>query len=523
MIMKLSKLASGLKPTAINRLNLYRSVSTTKLFINGEFVDSKTNDWIDIHNPATNEVVSRVPKTTQSEMNAAVQSAKDAFKSWSQTPVITRQQYMLKYQQLIKDNMKRLAENITLEQGKTLGDAEGDVFRGLQVAEFACSAPSLMMGETLPGIGRHVDSYSLRLPLGVCAGIAPFNFPGMIPLWMFPLAIMAGNTFVLKPSERVPGASMILMELLNECNLPKGVVNVIHGAHESVDFICDNKDIKAISFVGSDQAGKYIYKRGAENGKRVQSNMGAKNHGVILPDANKEFTLNQLAGAAFGAAGQRCMALSTAIFVGEARDWIPDLAERAKKLKVNAGHVPETDIGPVISPEAKKRIQTIVKNAPGEGAKVILDGTNVVVKGFEKGNFIGPTIITEVTPQHTCYKEEIFGPVLVVLTANTLDDAINLINSNPYGNGTAIFTTNGNLARKFVNEIDVGQVGVNVPIPVPLPMFSFTGSRGSFLGDANFYGKAGFNFYTQLKTVTQMWRDVDVADNKATVNFVKNH
>jgi len=419
--------------------------------------------------------------------------------------------------------MKRLSENITLEQGKTLGDAEGDVFRGLQVAEFACSAPTLLMGETLPSIGRHVDSYSYRIPLGVCSGIAPFNFPAMIPLWMFPLAIMSGNTFVLKPSERVPGASMILMELLNEIELPKGVVNVIHGAHESVDFICENKDIKSISFVGSDKAGKYIYERGSKHGKRVQSNMGAKNHGVVLSDANKEFTISQLAGAAFGAAGQRCMALSTAIFVGDAKNWIPDLVKRAQSLKVNAGHIPNTDIGPVISPQAKTRIQNIVANASKEGAKVILDGTNLVVKGYEKGNFIGPTIITDVQPHMECYKEEIFGPVLVCLTADTLDDAISLINSNPYGNGTAVFTNNGATARKFVHEIDVGQVGVNVPIPVPLPMFSFTGSRGSFLGDANFYGRAGFNFYTQLKTVTQMWRESDSTDTKATVNFVKNH
>ncbi|KAK4337067.1 hypothetical protein RND71_043763 [Anisodus tanguticus] len=377
------------------------------------------------------------------------------------------------------------------------------------------------MGETLPAIGRNVDSYSYRVPLGVCGGIAPFNFPAMIPLWMFPLAIMAGNTFVLKPSERVPGATMILMELLQQVDLPKGVVNVIHGAHESVDFLCDNKDVKALSFVGSDVAGKYIYERGAKNGKRVQSNMGAKNHGVILPDANKEFTLNQLVGAAFGAAGQRCMALSTAIFVGKSKDWIPDLVKRAEALKVNAGHIAGTDVGPVISPQSKTRIQNIVKNASKEGAKVILDGTNLVVKGFEKGNFVGPTIITDVKPNMECYREEIFGPALVILTVDTLDEAIQMINSNPYGNGTAVFTTNGAIARKFVHEIDVGQVGINVPIPVPLPMFSFTGSRGSFLGDANFYGRAGFNFYTQLKTVTQMWRETDATDTKAAVNFVK--
>jgi malonate-semialdehyde dehydrogenase (acetylating)/methylmalonate-semialdehyde dehydrogenase len=310
---------------------------------------------------------------------------------------------------------------------------------------------------------------------------------------------------------------MMLVEMLMEAGAPKGVVNVIHGQHESVNFICDNPAIKAISFVGSDQAGKYIYERGSKNGKRVQSNMGAKNHGVIMADANKEQTLNQLVGAAFGAAGQRCMALSTAVFVGEARNWLPDLVERASKLKVNAGHEPDADLGPVISPQAKKRICDLVETGVKDGAKLLLDGRGIVVPGYEKGNFVGPTILADVKANMKCYTEEIFGPVLVTLSVDTLDDAIHLINSNPYGNGTAIFTTNGATARKFTQDIDVGQVGVNVPIPVPLPMFSFTGSRGSFMGDANFYGKAGINFYTQLKTVTQMWREQDATDSKAHV------
>jgi len=362
-----------------------------------------------------------------------------------------------------------------------------------------------------------MDTLSYRIPIGVCAGVCPFNFPAMIPLWMYPVALTCGNTFVIKPSERDPGACMMLVEMLMEAGAPKGVVNVIHGQHEAVNFICDNPDIRAISFVGSDQAGKYIYERGSKNGKRVQSNMGAKNHGVIMPDANKEQTLNQLVGAAFGAAGQRCMALTTAVFVGEAQTWLPDLVDRARKLKVNAGHEPDADLGPVISPQSKARICSLVESGVQDGAKLLLDGRNVVVPGYEKGNFVGPTILTDVQPTMKCYTEEIFGPVLVTLSVDTLDDAINLINSNPYGNGTAIFTTNGATARKFTQEIDVGQVGVNVPIPVPLPMFSFTGSRGSFLGDANFYGKAGINFYTQLKTVTQMWREQDATDTKAHV------
>lgn len=490
---------------------------TTKLFINNKMVESKTNEWIDLCDPATNEVITKVPKATRDEMESAVEAAKAAYKTWSKTSILTRQQVMLRYQHIIRNNMKELAKSITSEQGKTLVDAEGDVLRGLQVVEHCCSVTSLQLGETMPNIAKDMDTLSFRTPLGVCAGITPFNFPAMIPLWMFPVALVCGNTYVIKPSERDPGACMMLVDMLREAGAPDGVVNVIHGAHDSVNFICDHPDIKAISFVGSDQAGQYIYERGSRSGKRVQANMGAKNHGVIMPDANKENTLNQLVGAAFGAAGQRCMALSTALFVGEAANWIPDLVERAKKLKVNAGHIADADLGPVISPEAKNRIAKLVQSGINEGANCILDGRNIVVPGFEKGNFVGPTILTDVTPSMECYREEIFGPVLVILKVDTLDDAITTINSNMYGNGTAIFTTNGATARKFTQEIDVGQVGVNVPIPVPLPMFSFTGSRGSFRGDANFYGKQGINFYTQLKTVTQMWREQDVTHTQAAV------
>ncbi|XP_018026739.1 probable methylmalonate-semialdehyde dehydrogenase [acylating], mitochondrial [Hyalella azteca] len=488
---------------------LASAAPTTKLFINGQFVESKSDKFLDVHNPATNEVVTRVPCATAAEMEAAGSAAVEAFKTWSQTSVLTRQQLMFRYQELIKKNMKELSKLVTLEQGKTYADADGDVLRGLQVVEHCCSVTSLQLGETMPSISRDMDAISYRVPLGVCAGVAPFNFPAMIPLWMFPVAIVSGNTYVFKPSERVPGATMLLMKLLQEAGCPDGVVNVIHGQHEAVNFICDYPAIRAISFVGSDQAGRYIYERGSRNGKRVQSNMGAKNHGVIMPDANKDNTITQLVGAAFGAAGQRCMALSTAVFVGEARNWLPDLVAKAKALKVNAGHEPGADLGPVISPQAKNRIASLVQSGIDEGAECLLDGRDIKVPGYEHGNFIGPTILSDVKPNMKCYTEEIFGPVLVAVSVDTLDDAIELINSNPYGNGTAIFTTNGATARKFTNEIDVGQIGVNVPIPVPLPMFSFTGSRGSFLGDANFYGKSGLNFYTQWKTVTQMWRDSD--------------
>lgn len=388
-----------------------------------------------------------------------------------------------------------------------------------EVVEHMCSITSLQLGEVAQNVAKDMDTYSHTLPIGVTAGITPFNFPAMIPLWMFPVAITCGNTSIIKPSERDPGATMMLMEMLNEAGCPPGVVNVIHGAHDLVNFICDHPDIRAVSFVGSDQAGKYIYDRAGRNGKRVQANMGAKNHGVILADANKEHTLNQLAGAAFGAAGQRCMALSTAVFVGDAQKWIPELVERARALRVNAGHVAGTDIGPVISPASKERIHRLIASGVKEGATLALDGRDCVVKGFEKGNFVGPTILTGVRTSMECYREEIFGPVLVCLEVDTLDEAIELVNANPYGNGTAVFTTNGATARKFVHQIDCGQVGVNVPIPVPLPMFSFTGSRGSFWGDNHFYGKQGIKFYTQTKTVTQLWRESDQTHARAAVSM----
>jgi malonate-semialdehyde dehydrogenase (acetylating)/methylmalonate-semialdehyde dehydrogenase len=503
-------------------VRFYATAPTVKLWINNKAVESKTKEYIDLYNPATNEVIAKVPKSTQSEMNEAVDSCAQAFKTWSKTTPIFRQQIMFKLQHLIKENMKELAKNITKEQGKTLPDAEGDVLRGLQVVEHACSLTFLQMGSTLPGIAKDMDCHSYRVPLGVTAGITPFNFPAMIPLWMFPLATACGNTMLIKPSEKDPGACMMLVELAKQAGLPEGVVNVIHGAHAAVDFICDNPTIRAISFVGSDQAGKYIYERGSKNGKRVQSNMGAKNHGVIMPDANKENALNQLVGASFGAAGQRCMALTTAVFVGDSKDWIPDLVEKVKKLKVNAGHEPGTDIGPVISKDSKKRIHDIIEKSKQEGAEILLDGRNVNVQKYPNGNFVGPTLINNVKTDMTCYKEEIFGPALVCLSVKTLDDAIELINNNPYGNGTAIFTTNGATARKFTQEIDVGQIGVNVPIPVPLPMFSFTGSRGSFLGDTNFYGQQGVNFYTQVKTVTSQWRSEDATPEAVQTSFPRH-
>jgi len=480
-------------------------VPTVKNFIDGEFVESNATEWIDCVDPATQNVISRVPCSTQEEMEAATRSCELAFKTWGQTPVQQRARVMLKLQALIRDNTEELAANITLEQGKTLPDARGDVFRGLEVVEHCCSINSLMMGETAGNLSRDLDTYSYRQPLGVTAGVTPFNFPAMVPLWMFPVATVCGNTMLMKPSEQVPGATMMLAALAKEAGLPNGVLNVIHGAHDAVNFICDAPAVKAISFVGGNAAGEHIYDRGTGNGKRVQSNMGAKNHGCIMPDADKDATLDALVGAAFGAAGQRCMALSVAVFVGESKEWIPELVERAAKLQVGAGHLSATDVGPLINKSSKARVEDLIQSGLDEGCTLALDGRGIVVPGYEQGNFVGPTIMSDMTTDMTAYKEELFGPVLNCLCVDTMEEAIELINANPYGNGTAIFTQSGAAARHYQHHIDVGQVGINVPIPVPLPMFSFTGSRASIRGDLNFYGKAGIAFFSQWKTITAKW------------------
>ncbi|XP_075674061.1 methylmalonate-semialdehyde dehydrogenase [acylating], mitochondrial [Castanea sativa] len=476
--------------------------------IGGAFVDSQSLASIDVINPATQEVVSQVPLTTNEEFKAAVSSAKQAFLSWRNTPVTTRQRIMFKLQELIRRDIDKLALNITTEQGKTLKDAQGDVFRGLEVVEHACGMATLQMGEYVSNVSKGIDTYSIREPLGVCAGICPFNFPAMIPLWMFPVAVTCGNTFILKPSEKDPGASILLAELAMEAGLPNGVLNIVHGTNDIVNAICDDEDIRAISFVGSNTAGMHIYARASAKGKRVQSNMGAKNHAIVMPDANEDATLNALVAAGFGAAGQRCMALSTVVFVGGLKSWENKLVERAKALKVNAGTEPDADLGPVISKQAKERIHRLIQSGVESGARLVLDGRDIVVPGYQHGNFIGPTILSDVAANMECYKEEIFGPVLICMEADSFEEAINIVNRNKYGNGASIFTTSGVAARKFQTEIEAGQVGINVPIPVPLPFFSFTGSKASFAGDLNFYGKAGVNFFTQIKTVTQQWKDL---------------
>ncbi|KAK6342744.1 hypothetical protein TWF718_008132 [Orbilia javanica] len=490
--------------------------ANTKWFVNNEFVESKTSQWIDLHDPATNNLVTRVPQSTDEELKAAVDAAAAAFPAWRATSLLARQQIMFKFVALIRQHWDRLAASITLEQGKTFGDAKGDVLRGLQVAETACGITTQLTGEVLE-VSKDMETRSYREPLGVVAAICPFNFPAMIPLWCLPVATITGNTIVLKPSERDPGACMILAELAKEAGFPAGVVNIVHGSAKTVDFIIDEPRIKAISFVGSDKAGHYIYTRGSEKGKRVQANLGAKNHAAIMPDANRNHAINAIVGAAFGAAGQRCMALSTLVMVGETKEWLPEIAKRAAELNVNGGFEEGADLGPVISPQAREKIENLIQSGVDQGATLLLDGRGYRPAKYPNGNFVGPTILSNVTTEMECYKEEIFGPVLVCLNVDTLEDAIELINKNKYGNGVAVFTQSGATAGRFQKDIEAGQVGINVPIPVPLATsFSFTGNKASIAGNANyFYGRHGLQFYTQLKTVTSHWRAEDAVATRA--------
>ena len=483
------------------------SIPTVKLLINGQFVESTTTQWRDVVNPATQQVLSRVPFCTPEEVDAAVASAQEAFKTWKKTPIGARARIFLKLQQLIRENMGELAAMLTAEQGKTLADAEGDVFRGLEVVEYAAGIGNLQLGDLANNVANGVDTYTLLQPLGVCAGISPFNFPAMIPLWMFPMAIATGNTFVLKPSEQDPMVTMRLSELALEAGVPPGVLNVVHGGEDVVNALCDHPDIKAVSFVGSTKVGTHVYNRATLAGKRAQCMMGAKNHAIVMPDTNRDQALNAIAGAACGAAGQRCMAVSVVVLVGEAQKWIPDMVEKAKLLTLNAGTEKGADLGPLVSCAALARVEGFIERGIAEGATLELDGRKPSVPGFEKGNFVGPTIFSGVKPGMAIYDEEVFGPVLALVAADTMDEAIAFINANPNGNGTAIFTQSGAAARKFQEEIDVGQIGINVPIPVPVPLFSFTGSRASKLGDLGPYGKQVVMFYTQTKTITERWFD----------------
>lgn len=485
------------------------SIREIPLLINGEKIRSKTDTWLDVLNPATQEVVARVPMATIEEVDAAIASAAQAFKTWSKTSITKRMRIMLKFQQLLQERTSDIAELITLEHGKTLPDAEGEVGRALEAVENACSVTRLQMGEMSNNAATGVDVYTLNKPLGVGAGITAFNFPVMLPSFMFPPAIACGNTFVLKPSEQDPSSTMLMAELAIEAGVPAGVLNVVHGGPDVVNRICSHDDVKAVSFIGSTHVGTHVYNLASKHGKRAQSMMGAKNHMVIMPDANKDRAINDLLGSAFGAAGQRCMANPVTILVGEARTWLPEIAERAKSMVIDAGTNRNADLGPVVSPQAKQRIIKLLTSGVEQGANLLVDGRDVVVPGYEKGNFVGPTMFSGVTTDMDIYTQEIFGPALCVLEVETLDEAIAIINANPNGNGTSIFTSSGYVARKYENDIDVGQIGINVPIPVPVAYFSFTGSRASKLGDLGPNGKEVTKFWTQTKSVTARWFEPD--------------
>ncbi|WP_393935631.1 CoA-acylating methylmalonate-semialdehyde dehydrogenase [Aeromonas rivipollensis] len=480
------------------------------LYIGGEAYPSASESWIEVTNPADQSLLARVPRATPAEVELAVRRAHDAYLLWREVPAPERARVMFNYQHLLKAHHDELATLLAQETGKNLADARGDVWRGIEVVEQACGVASQTMGETMGNVARRVDGHSWVQPLGVCVGITPFNFPAMIPLWMFPLAVACGNGFVLKPSEQDPLTPMRLAELFTEAGAPAGILSVVHGGAEQVDALLAHPDVKAVSFVGSARVGAHVYRTATDHLKRAQCFVGAKNHMVIMPDANKAQVLSNLVGAGVGAAGQRCMAISVAVFVGSARDWIPDLAAEFARVKPGVWHDPEAAYGPLISPEAKVRVEGLIEAGMAEGAQCLLDGRFCDVPGYPVGNWVGPTLFRGVTPQMRIYKEEIFGPVLACLEVESLDEALALINDNPYGNGTSIFTGCGAAARKFRHEVAVGQVGINVPIPVPLPFFSFTGWRGSFYGDLHAYGKQAVRFYTETKTVTERWFDEDI-------------
>lgn len=480
------------------------------LLIDGEFIPSTSAQLIDVTNPANNSVIAQVPCATEAELDAAIASAKQAFLTWREVPAPERARIMMRYQHLLKEHHDEIATILSSETGKTFADAKGDVWRGIEVVEQAMSVPSMMMGETAENVARGIDTCSFIQPLGVCVGITPFNFPAMIPLWMFPMAIACGNTFILKPSEQDPLTPTRLAELFMEAGAPKGVLNVVHGAKDQVNRLLTDPEVRAVSFVGSVPVGQHIYKTATDNMKRAQCFAGAKNHSVVMPDANKAQVLSNMVGASVGAAGQRCMAISVAVFVGPSKDWIPELAEMLKGVTPGLWNDESAGYGPVISPQAKQRVLSLIEQGKAEGADCLLDGSDFTLPGYEEGNWIGPTLFDNVTEDMVIYQQEIFGPVLCCMSVDTLEEAIALVNRNPYGNGTSIFTASGAAARKYQHEIEVGQVGINVPIPVPLPFFSFTGWKNSFYGDLHAYGKQAIRFYSETKTITSRWFEDDI-------------
>ena len=463
-----------------------------------------------VTNPATGTVTRRVPFCNAADVEAAVKAAAAAFPEWRDTPPLRRARVMQKFLQLLQANQKELAGLVTEEHGKTLPDAMGSVQRGIEVVEFACGIPQLLKGEYSENVGTAVDTHTVRQPVGVCAGITPFNFPAMVPLWMFPVAIACGNTFILKPSEKVPSASMRMAELFKEAGLPDGVFNVVHGDKETVDAILNHPGIHAVSFVGSTPIAKYIYETCAKNAKRVQALGGAKNHAVVLPDADLEFAADALIGAAYGSAGERCMAISAVVAVGAAADpLVKLLKKKAEAIVIGPGDKEGVDMGPLVTAQHRDKVAGYVDQGVKEGAKLVVDGRGLKVRGSENGYFLGTTLFDNVTPEMKIYRDEIFGPVLIVLREKTLEDAIALVNRNPYANGTAIFTESGGAARRFENEIQVGMVGVNVPIPVPVAFYSFGGWKSSLFGDLHVHGMEGVKFYTRTKAITTRWPHQD--------------
>ena len=477
-----------------------------QLWINGRIEQAHSTRSAELFNPATGELIRRVALADANDVARAVAAATAALPGWGATTPLRRARILTRFRELMEQHRDELAQLASEEHGKTLADAAGSVQRGIEVIEFACGVPHLLKGEHAEDVGRGVDCHSLLQPVGVCVGITPFNFPVMVPLWMFPVAIACGNTFVLKPSEKVPSCSLRMAELFKEAGLPDGVLNVVPGDKEAVDALLTHPDVRAVSFVGSTAVAKYIYETAARHGKRVQALGGAKNHAVVMPDADLDFTADALIGAAYGSAGERCMAISTVVAVGEAGDaLVAKLNTLAAKLKIGSGQAADTDMGPVISSAHRDRIIRLIDSGVAQGATLLLDGRGIHVPGCEQGFFVGPTLFDQVTPEMEIYREEIFGPVLIVLRVKNLDEAVALVNRNPYGNGTAIFTRSGAAARRFENEIEVGMVGINVPIPVPMAFFSFGGWKASLFGDLHMHGMEGVWFYTRTKTVTSRW------------------
>jgi malonate-semialdehyde dehydrogenase (acetylating)/methylmalonate-semialdehyde dehydrogenase len=484
------------------------TIARLPMWIGGRAVPARTTRYGEVTNPATGEVLRHVPFATAEDVDAAVAAAVAAFPAWKAAPALRRARVLMRFRELLEMHKKDLARLVSQEHGKTAADAEGSITRGIEVVEFATGIPHLLKGEFSDGVGTDVDSFSLRQPVGVCAGITPFNFPAMVPMWMFPIAIACGNTFILKPSERDPSMSLKMAELAKHAGLPDGVLNVVHGDKEAVDAILEHPDIKAVSFVGSTPIARYIYETGTAHGKRVQALGGAKNHAVVLPDADLDFATEALIGAGYGSAGERCMAVSVVVAVGEAGDALCDkLAERARRIVVGPGDRPESEMGPVITCAARDRIVGLIDRGVTEGATLVVDGRKAHIAGHESGFFVGPTLFDRATPDMAIYREEIFGPVLVIVRSDSLEEAIALINANPYANGAALFTRSGFAARRFQQQVEVGMIGINVPIPVPMAFYSFGGWRNSLFGDLHVHGMDGVRFYTRGKAVTTRWPD----------------